>query len=466
MYNLVVKPPFDWVQDQMMYQPCQMNELVALERRHLLDEGEPQLEELTRCRAILSELAKKMPPVRVATPAEVLEHKKSAAARIRYERAFILNEQEGEPINGTNVAMFVKPEKANVLPPLAPREDMKPPRGIQYRSFRYCAELSRYLLPIEQVLWTYTEDNGLCPFAKKMNSFQIGDTLAKMWGMYEDTVFIEADHSKFDSCVTDPWIGTEELFYTEVNPSDDLHRLMQMQRFNKCYSKQGVRYKCKARKMSGEYNTSLGDTALNYAILGDVFRNVEHCKLLNGDDAVIAVRRKDLASLDLSPEMWKRYGFRTTWKLVESLEEVSFCQSQPVQLRPGVWRMVRTPARAISRTRVSVKRYENNAWYSLVASYGHCELACGDGVPMMQAWAQCLLRASLGAKVMQKEVTRRTRLEGVSRPEAREITDLARDSFARAFGISVAEQHVFEGWCDHNLLEVLPAVYPDDRVYL
>lgn len=341
--------------------------------------------------------------------------------------------------------------------------DLKPPRLIQYRTYEYCAELSRYLLAIEEKLWAFQE-RGLCPFAKSMNTFRTASTIVSMAADFEDPVFVLADHSKFDSCVTRPWIWLEHQFYQTLMPSDTLDELMEMQYFNRCITKHGIRYECEGRKMSGEYNTSLGDTLINYCILKDVFSGVVHRLLLNGDDSVIVVERVDLESLDLSAELWAGYGFKTTWKVVDTIEEVEFCQSSPIEVRPGVWRMVREPRRAISRSLISSKRYQGQAWYKLVAAMGHSELACGDGVPMMQAWGRALLRAAKGAEPLATELSRRARLERSLDPEPKPITDRARVSFEAAFGIGRDEQLNFESWADHQLLDVIPALHRDDRL--
>jgi len=475
MYQLVGYPPFDWVQEQSTFQACWRNELVALQRRHLLNEGEPEMVEWKRCNRILAQLARLLGPVRVATPEEVVAHKGSPAARKRYAEAFASLDQFGPRPTWDRISAFVKVEKW----PLESTEgDRKPPRLIQFRSYTYCAKLSQYLLPIEEQLWKL-EVRGLRPFAKNMNSFEIASTLRAMADRFVDPVFVLLDHSKFDSCVTTPWICSELLFNTRVAGNacgcaqcGDLFRygdsiqvleeLFDAQLFNRGYTKGGIRYVCKARKMSGEYNTSCGDTEINYSIVTDTFRDVNHHVLLNGDDGVVVLECEDLFKVDLSADNWRKYGFKTKVGITSKFSEIDFCQCRPVEIRPGLWRMVREPMRAISRSCVSVKRYEGRAWYGLVAAMGYSELACGDGVPMMQAWAQYLMRASCGVPPIQSELSRRARLErAVAGPKP--VTDTARESFAQAFGISIDDQLDFETWCGSRRAQVLPACYPDDR---
>jgi len=428
------------------------------------------MEEWLRCNAYLNSLAGELAVGDRMTSDAVVAHKAAPAAKKRYREAFERNVQRGRPPHMARVSMFIKVEKWPVSS-LETQDDgayndtAKPPRGIQHRSYNYCAELSTYLLPIELKLWKYL-DRGLCPFSKVMNSFAVASTIVAMASEFSDPVFILLDHAKFDSCVTTRWIQLEENFYMHLMPDEDLLALMGLQYENRGYTKNGIRYSCVARKMSGEYNTGLGNTVINYTILEDVFRNVTHRTLLNGDDSVVVMEAGDVDKVDFGPEVWKKYGFRTKCEVVTEIEQVDFCQCRPIQIREGVWRMVRAPARAISRSSVSVKRYEGKAWYSLVAAIGHSELACGDGVPMMQAWAQAYLRASLGATPMATELSRRARLESSLNPTVKPVTLVARDSFERAFGFNAQQQVQFEEWCGEQLMEVLPATRPDDRLSL
>jgi hypothetical protein len=459
-YRLIAPPPFEWIQEQGVFQACKLNELVALEKRHLLNEGEPDPVTWRRCMHSALELTCELSMVRVATPDEVVAHKSTPAARRRYAEAFTRNREEGWPATLQRVSAFVKVEKweEGVM-------KKKAPRLIQYRSFRYCAELSTYLLPVEEALWNYEDPtSGLKPFAKQMNSFQIADTIVRMADQFDNPIFVMADHSKFDSCVTAPWIALEENFYTAVTGSQqELSELMQMQYFNRGYTKGGVQYLCKARKMSGEYNTSLGDTLINWCILQDVFRGVRHVKLLNGDDSVICLETADFLGMDLGPHVWRAYGFKTNFEVTKHIEQVEFCQSRPVQIREAVWRMVRSPKRAISRSIVAVKRYEGRAWLALCAAIGQSELACGDGVPMIQSFAQMMVRAACGVPPLPREMSRRAKLEAIQTPNARPVTDVARLSFEAAFEFTPQEQIEFENWCDDQTPTVLPFIEPDDR---
>jgi hypothetical protein len=450
IYQVVKLPPFVDAAECGVYQACWRNELASLTKRHLITEGEPQRENLMRCRNLVFELFSHLNVGPMKTPEEVIKHKGTPAGRRRYQQAFDNVRTLGWRAGISRVSAFVKIEKWDTK-----SLGVKAPRLIQFRCYEYCALISQYLLAIEEVLWKY-ETKGIPVFAKNMNSFKVAETIIQMGDDFSDPVYVLADHSKFDSCITIPWIWLEKEAYLSVFKCELFSELLDHQFRNKCYTKNGIRYECDGRKMSGEYNTSLGGCLINYAVLSDVFRSVRHRLLINGDDSVICIERKDLAKLDLSPDVWKAYGFKTGWEVVDEIEKVSFCQAQPVQLEEGKWRMVREPRRAIGRSTVSVKRYECQGWARLVASIGTSEMACCDGVPMLQAWAEALLRSSKGAKVIANEVSRRARLEAFLAPRPRVISDISRISFEKAFDISPGEQEIFEEWCYQSNMDILP----------
>jgi len=113
---------------------------------------------------------------------------------------------------------------------------VKAPRLIQFRCYEYCALISQYLLAIEEVLWKY-ETKGIPVFAKNMNSFKVAETIIQMGDDFSDPVYVLADHSKFDSCITIPWIWLEKEAYLSVFKCELFSELLDHQFRNKCYTK-------------------------------------------------------------------------------------------------------------------------------------------------------------------------------------------------------------------------------------
>lgn len=444
MYGLVEVPVFEELPKMGVYQACMLNELVSLQERHLVDT--PALCKVTM-RRVQDNISTWMASGTVSkwSEAQVIAHKGSSALRRRYADAFKALAERGLRDSDYFVRAFIKIEKWDEA-----LLGTKAPRMIQYRSFVYCAALSQYLCPVEELAWTTMQLESVPIFAKGRNSWAVADMLRDCWEAKSQPVAICADHSKFDSSVLDEHLDIEEAAYLEVMPDDYLRELLSHQRRNKCYSKGGIRYTCKVRKMSGEYNTSLGDSVINYGCLRDAFGQ-EALYIINGDDSVI-IQEENRVDEDRiqDPTMWARYGFKTTIEFVREFEQIEFCQSRPVWMgHVQRWRMVRGPWRAIARSSISVKRYNGDkAWLGLLSAMAHSELACSDGVPMLQAWANYLYRCSGSAPIMVHEVSYKAKLEGwdMSKFEARlvPVHHETRESFAVAFGIPVARQLDFE----------------------
>lgn len=438
------------IKPQGVYHSCIRNELASLKLRHLLSNGEPQEEEYKRCLTYVDNLLQHLGQTPKLTPAQVIEHKKDPGSRRRYLRAFSHIKTRGLDSGFTKIKAFVKIEKwdESLL-------TKKAPRLIQFRSYEYCALLSQFLIPIEQKLWSY-EENGINVFAKGLSTLTIAKVIVRMSELWDDTIFVMADHSKFDSCILSKWIKLEEKMYMNCAMDEELEWLMQQQQQNRGLTRNGIRYRCVARKMSGEYNTSLGDSVINYCILKDVFRNVEHHIFVNGDDSVIAVRKSQLHKIDLTEQQWLKYGMKTTYEITDDVEQVEFCQCKPVMIRQGVYRMVRKPDRVMSRGIVAVKRYQGIAWNRLVKSIGMSEMACHDGIPVLQAFAEHLMRAAGDVKHINSEISMHARNERTLNPLHKKITDEARNSFYRAFDIPPSKQISMEQWLDANDNCILP----------
>lgn len=369
------------------------------------------------------------------TRAEVIARKTDGPQRRRYARAKESLDRYGPSTSWARVSAFIKVEKWEQ--PLIDKK--KPPRLIQFRTYPYCMEVSRYLIPIEEHLWKW-QLNGLRVFAKGMNSFALGNLFWRAFNLFDNPFIVMMDHSKFDASLTEELIElVEHGLYRQFSNDPDFIKALKHQLANRCQTKNGIKYSCIGRKMSGEYNTSCGDSVVNLAIIMHTMEGtgIRYHPLVNGDDSVVICERDPR----ITPADFTKYGMKTEVETCREFTQISFCQSQPIMVRPEVWRFVRNPIRVMTRGVVSVKRYNGIGWAKLVNSIGHCELACNDGVPILQEFAQYLLRA--GAKhskdILVHEITYRAKLERRN-PVPVPINDCARATFAEAFGISPTEQ--------------------------
>lgn len=420
--------------------------------RHMVNNGEPEDEEYDLVHKAMIELANQLEIHTVQlSHRHIVDSKTDAGSRRRYRNAFQSIRNTGMRESEANVHMFVKIEKweEHLI------ESGKVPRAIQFRGYGYCGMLSTYLKPIEDALWKFTEENRPV-FSKGRNSFEVARMLRDAW---DDgyTVWFLLDHSKFDSSIMTRWTKLMAEFYMRFWSEPQLAELLKSKLRNRSYTKGGSIYSFKARLCSGDYDTSLVGNTLNYLVLTSICKRlgITAAKIINGDDSCLGMRPKDRATFEkwFCPRVMKRYGLQTKMEVVTEFEQIDFCQCKPVEMNEGIWRMVRDPRRILSRSIVSVRRYEGKAWLRLISAIADSELACNYGMPITQAWALALKKAARGAKALEHEFSHRSKLE--ERAGERPVTNVARESYARAFGISPSQQMLFEDWTVRQPVQAL-----------
>lgn len=461
IYPLIDPPPQLQHQAQVVFQSCQANEMHSLLKRHLVFHKEPDETLVNEALKYgLEQVHTLITSTGAITPMEYAETRKGQK-RKRYIQAAEELDQLGLRPSAKKVQAFIKIEKWDKQ--VATK---KSPRMIQYRHPTYVARVASHLYPIEHKIWGMERD-GCRIFAKGLNTYDTAKQLRMKWDSCSSPIAIMKDFSKFDSCITKPWIKAEAAIYGLQGEFEE----MEAQYYNRCTTKNGISYECEARKMSGEYNTSLGDSIINWLATTHAFFMVTgHRRVhlnINGDDDVMIVNEADIGDIEEFMSKFVHYlsemGFKTEASYTRDFEKISFCQANPIEVEPELWRMVRTPERAISRDCYSVRKYGGKAWYRLCSSLGHCELALNDGVPIMQAWANYLLRAGRGTKVLNQEIDYKARVELKSKGAYRTtIHDRARLSFATAFDIQPTEQIAIEQWLNS---QDKPIVLPTTRGY-
>lgn len=279
------------------------------------------------------------------------------------------------------VRMFVKPDRwpVGVI-------HSKPPRAIQYRSLEYNLELGRFIKPYEHILYS-TLTLGVASdtriIAKGLNQYERAELLLEKSKVFTNPVYLNSDHSKFDSHFNRHHLKALRKLYNRAFRSSWLRRILWQQIHNKCRSKGGIKYRTTATRMSGEFDTGCGACIINAIVLYGVLKKSGIFKydiLLDGDDAVIILERSDLAKLDT--KLFSVYGFKTKIGVKYDIRTVDFCQSRLIRAQRPV--MVRNPYRAFSHALASRKAYRGKLWKRWLAAVGCCEVANNKGVPIMQ----------------------------------------------------------------------------------
>jgi hypothetical protein len=309
---------------------------------------------------------------------------------------------------------------------------------------------------------------------KGLNCEELGKVIHSHWEEFSDPIYVSVDGQRFDQHVSELALKFEHTFYKRFFPKDKfLAKLLRWQLENdiRCYVDEGkFSYKLQGKRMSGDFNTGLGNVILMVAMLYEWLEKTQiKCRLINnGDDAGFIIERKDYEKL-LSgfEEYMLDYGFEMTIDPpVDVLEQLKFCQTQPVEV-DGKWTMMRDHyvgrAKDARTTRVRYKK-EFYVWASSVGASG---LSMCGGVPVFQAMYQYYLKCGRGHTPSLCYVdpgSGRLRLAERMQKKISEISDSTRLSYHRAFGIHPDTQVLIENYYEMlNVVDFNPLVEDQDR---
>lgn len=417
----------------MVHNSCECNEWNALNERHLIKrEVGFDLGFFRRHVRKFTEQYFHLPQVERMNLDDIIQGY-SGAKRRRYKLAkLIIVEKHDNWRAMAAVQMFVKPDRHSVE-----TIHSKAPRAIQYRHPAFNLMLARWLKPIEHYVYELKSQYDLYMVAKGKNNLERAQIIVDAAACFQNPVFVLADHSKFDSYVNEAHLRFLHGIYDGVFKDRFLRRLLKYQIFNRGYTKAGIHYKVKATRMSGDFDTGLGNTLLNLYIIHVVFRKCQgrfHV-LLDGDDSVIVCDATDLSLVDFKD--FEKCGFSTTYEVVSRLEDVEFCRAKLLPLDPP--RFARCPVRALSNMSVSSNQFDYQGVRRYVAGLGVGEAAASNGVPIIGPIAY-----RMGCIDPNPIIDENIKYMYGASDDPIEITDEARLSFEQAYGWSPEVQQQIE----------------------
>jgi len=436
---------FSYTNDQLnqgaiyTHKGCVCNEEIALAQRHQVDDG-------SRFHTKRNLKQHLRPLITATVPCSedfIISRAKSSKKQLLIGAKESLAQESLKPSDG-HVKMFLKDDKYHDGQDLAGylgMEDNKKisaPRCIQYRNKRYCLRLATHLHPIEEATYGFKDWTGTPVFAKGLNLRQRGEALRNKWESFAFPKALLLDHSKFDAHVSDKLQDLENWYYLKCNNDHELRQLLGMQRINKGRTKNGTRYTTYATRMSGDQNTGLGNSVINYAMLADFlqFYGLKGSILVDGDDSVLIIEDEG-KHYDLS--FFKQFGMKTEGSETTDFSQVDFCQTKPVELEHG-WTMVRNPYRLLLRMGWTTKVVAARKIKPYLASIGRCELALGMGAPIGQYIGHKLSLLSDKHIDTDLEWVAKQQQYRPRRAKLVEPTLRARSSYAEAWGISIEQQ--------------------------
>lgn len=387
-----------------------------------------------------------------AVPESVIIHHASSRKKKLLEQAQQSLQEKPLCDKDGRVRMFLKDDKYH-------ENKIVAPRCIQYRNKRYCLRLACYLHPIESYVYTWMDRSGTPIFAKARNNNQRGQDIANKLAHFRNPVAISLDHSKFDAHVNLKLLDLEHKFYKSCNRNPELAYLLRMQRLNVGSTKNGTRYFTVGTRMSGDQNTGLGNSIINFVMTKSLFDHLKPCYYIDGDDFIIFVETEDAHLVD--PELYKQFGMETKLDSSTSIiEEIEFCQSRPVLTNDGSYCMVRNPVRMLKRVQWAVGRMHPKHKINYITSVGLCLMSIGMGLPVAQFIGATM--AALSGKYILTEY-HYSASKQFKRPGKAHIVPPNYDvrlSFEKAWGISPHQQITIENSLINLDTVVKPCSFP------
>lgn len=436
------------IKPQFYYNSCACNELDSITRRHVLGNIPQFIENNTELLKLKTEFNNIANIIKTSGLTfgkvdykTVIDNTRSNIKN-RYKKAYhnIVNNRICYSDILSRGQSFVKYEKMDYDKYI----EGKPPRLIQHRSYEFLYMLKSYILDFDiKMKSTNIEINNQIPntiFAKSHNNKGVAKILLQHWNSFKFPIALCLDHSKFDGHVNIDLLNIAHDFWNKLYNSKLLKRMLSHTQNNKFITKNGLRYKFKGSRCSGEYTTSTENSLLNYCMLTTWLKSsgiTDFKIIVNGDDSVIFIEAQDQIKLrDLS--YFHNFNMETELDVIAtSFNEISFCQASPC-LCNNEWTMIKNPSRLLSRIMYTSEQHKYNI-DGLLTAAGLCELACNQGIPILQDFSILLITLG-GLKKPLRSIDKIPALRSGNDIEIKEISEQARIQFSSSFGIPIWQQ--------------------------
>lgn len=343
---------------------------------------------------------------------------------------------------------FVKREKVNFTAKRDPA-----PRVIQPRSPRFNVEVGCFLRPLEKLIYHRIDRMFGGPVVMKgKNAEQRGRIIDKKWSRFKRPVALGVDAKRFDQHVSKEALEWEHSIYKTYFAGKDRKELatwLKWQIYNKglAVADDAVTwYEKTGSRMSGDMNTSLGNVLLMCCMMHAFLVGRDYEFVNDGDDCVIIMEYDDALEVEPLIVPWfLQVGFSMkVEEPVDTLEEVVFCQSQPVWDGAG-YLMVRQVPNCVAKDATCLKTYNPVFAKKWLTAVGEGGLAGWGGIPIVQeVYKKYAAFDKHGlSEVLMKQDAMYWHARGVKR-EYHEPSARTRFSFWLAFGIAPEQQIAIE----------------------
>jgi hypothetical protein len=438
-----------------MHASCVCTERAAIARRVFV-KGEladnPTVREFKRVTSTMARVLKhhKVKPLTLREAVYELND----AKRKRYLEAFDSLQQIYVEKRDARVAMFVKADKLDSVGAVS-----KKPRAIQGRSPRFNLVIAKYLKPIEHRLMAWKGMRRGVPrtkfMAKGLNQWERARLIVRKAQQFNHPMVISLDASSFDASVALlHLLATHRIYYSMLD-DPEFRRLLSWTLRN--VGKTGVgheKYSIKGNRMSGDIDTGLGNSMINYLVFTTIMRRLRVHKwdfLCDGDDALLFIEQ-GATSMDAVSFEAGQLGFELTGNECDvsdgSYWNVEFCRSRPVWTEAG-WVMARNPKRALACFGVTHRYVDwpQDKFMRFLKGCGLCELHISSRLPMVGCFAKAVCQLTRDEAFFGEEERWRGGVKlDVSKLREPEVYvhPLTRQCIELAFGITVEQQLAYE----------------------
>lgn len=400
---------------------CQHNEILALYNRHLID----------RSYIAFDKKYWKIQSLKVTRSwvfkPDTITYKDVAMSYQGGKRRVYMRARENLLLDGLRksdgyIKMFVKPDRYSTE-----TVHDKMPRAIQYRSPKFNMELATFLKPYEHHFYAHPGlgPSGTRVVTKGLNPTELADLFILKSAQFRNPIYVSLDHSKFDSTVREEHLKTEHNQYMRAFPHKrgKLYGLLRQQLLNRGFTRNGIKYSIRGTRMSGDYNTGLGNCLLNRIVLESWLMSIKHEIMLDGDDSVVIIEADDFDKLDTTH--FTRMGFETKIDYTCDMTEVVYCQKRIVLAHEPV--MVRDPLRALSNMALCLANVQSAGILKWLRGVIYGEYMVNFNMPIY-----CAFEEFLDGKII-KTHELREKIAGVA---MRRHTKVERYAFEQTWGIS------------------------------